>query len=86
MKTTIILASLALATLGGCASNDQMTSKIDSLSSQVQGLSQQVSELKAQQDKNTKAIEEAKMSAKHAAMMAEKTDERVDNMVASFKK
>jgi len=90
MKITMITATAVVLTLSGCANNnvqlDHMSSKLDNLTSQVQALSTQVNELQAQQNKNTKTIKQVAGSALEAEQAAKSANERVDNMVASYKK
>lgn len=90
MKIKMITTALVVLTLSGCANSnvqlDHMSSKIDNLSTQVQSLSAQVNELKAQQHKNSQAIKQVAGSALQAEMEAKSANERVNNLVASYKK
>ena len=83
MKIKIFVSALLAVALTGCANSngqlDMMSNKIDNLSSKVQYLTDEVNALKEQQMKNNKAIKQAAMDAKEA-------NERVDNMVKSYKK
>ena len=81
MKRHVLIA-LPLVLLAGCANNaqlDQMSNKLDRLSNQVSQLSNEVNDLKTDQKKQNKAIAATKMKV-------DEVNQRVDNMVATFKK
>ncbi|MFD2167946.1 Lpp/OprI family alanine-zipper lipoprotein [Thalassotalea euphylliae] len=85
--TVIAVASVVLFT--GCSNTGEMghmTRKIDNLTARVQALSEQVNELKAQQKQQGKAIETLNTQSHDAAMAVEKANQRLDNMVATYKK
>ena len=84
LKNTLIL-SFALG-LTACANSDGLEAKITTLSNQVNALSNDVSELKSQQQKISEDAKSAKMAAEQAAEDAQKANERIDNVVASYKK
>ena len=84
LKNTLII-SLALG-LTACANSDVLETKITTLSNQVNALSNDVSELKSQQKKISEDAKSAKMAAKQAAEDAQKANDRIDNVVASYKK
>jgi murein lipoprotein len=75
---SMLTISFALG-LTACANTENLEASIASLSNKVDSLSSDVSALKTQQqDTNNKA-----QAAKKAA---EKANERIDNVVASYKK
>jgi murein lipoprotein len=68
-----------IALTAGCSNTDALENQINTLSNKVDNLTIKVSKLKAQQDKNTTTIEQLKMLNK-------KTNQRIDNVAASYKK
>jgi len=84
LKNTLII-SFALG-LTACANSDGLEEKITTLSNQVNSLSNDVAELKSQQQATSKDAKSAKMAAEQAAEDARKANERIDNVVASYKK
>jgi murein lipoprotein len=81
----IALAAIVI-TATGCANTDaleasiaSLNNKVDALTNKVDTLSGEVADLKGQQQDNSAAIEEVKTSAAS-------TNERMDNMVATYKK
>lgn len=84
LKNTLII-SFALG-LTACANSDGLEAKITTLSNQVNVLSNDVAELKSQQQKISEDATSAKMTAEQAAKDAQKANERIDNVVASYKK
>ncbi len=83
---------LALA-LTGCAtnadlekSNSDLTSKINSLSNKIDDLSNQHSSLKSEHAALAASAQEAKDMAAAASAEAMKANERIDNVVSSYKK
>ena len=93
-KKLITLAGAVLALgLTGCANNDAMeqsladlNTKVDSLSTQVETLSGEHSAMKAEVQKSQTEAQAAKEMAAEAAAEAQKANERVDNVVSSYKK
>lgn len=83
MKTMTLVACVAsLLALSGCTNTsqlDQMSNQIDRLSNQVSKLSREVDNLKSRQQQQNRKINEA-------TKLAKDTNERVNNMVATFKK
>lgn len=93
MRLKFITITALLVTISGCANNsaleeniarlnqkvDNLTEQVNSLSSQTQAISSEVTELGAAQDKTNEAVSETKAAVDSA-------NERIDNMVASFKK
>ena len=91
IKNTLVVA-FALG-LTACANTDgveasvaDLSNKMAALSSQVETLSSDVADLKTQQQAASEEAKAAKIAAEQAAMDAQKANERVDNMVASYKK
>lgn len=95
MNNKLITLSGVVLALGltGCANNDELNqsiadlnTKVDSLSAQVESLSGDHSAMKAAQEENAAAAQAAKEMAAEAAAEAAKANERVDNVVSSYKK
>lgn len=84
LKNTLII-SFALG-LTACANTDGLETKITTLSNQVNTLSSDVAELKSQQQKISEDATAAKIAAEQATEEAQKANERIDNVVASYKK
>lgn len=88
------LAIVSLVVLLGACSNTSaieedlttLTNKIDSLSSKVDSLSAEVSQIKQQQDASDASTKEAIKSAELAIEDAQRANERIDNIVSSYKK
>ena len=78
MLKKIILISLALG-LTACANTEKTDANLAALTNKVESLSSQVAQLEAQQKTATMAAEQAASDAKAA-------NERIDNVVASYKK
>lgn len=78
MLKKIILISLALG-VTACANTDKTDANIAALTNKVEILSTQVADLEAQQVATKEASEQAASDAKAA-------NERIDNVVASYKK
>jgi murein lipoprotein len=72
--------------LTACANTENLEASISSLSNKVDSLSTEVSDLKAQNSTISKATEAAKLAAMQAVASADKANERIDNVVASYKK
>jgi len=96
-KTKTVIKKIALigcvVVLAGCASSDgleesvsSLSAKVDNLTNKVDALSTEVSDLKAQQNAANDNLESAKMAAEQAAYDARKANERIDNVVATYKK
>lgn len=81
----VLTISLVLG-LTACANTEGLETSIASLSNKVETLSSEVSALKAQQQATSKEAKAAKMAAEQAAEDASKVNERIDNVVASYKK
>jgi len=86
MKILNIALATAILTMTGCASVDTTDQSIANLSQKVDELSSEISKLKAQQQKNTDAIEKVKAMTEQLASDSQSTNERIDNIVASYKK
>lgn len=85
----LTLISLALATsltITGCANTQALDDSISNLSQKVDRLSGEVATLKAEQAQATEAAKAAQAAAEQAASDAAKANERIDNVVASYKK
>jgi murein lipoprotein len=74
----LLTVSFALG-LTACANTEGLDSSIASLSSKVDALSSEVSALSSQQQATNEEVKAAKMAA-------EKANERIDNVVSSYKK
>lgn len=84
LRNTLII-SFALG-LSACASSDGLEAKIATLSNQVGELSHDIAELKSQQQAISDDAKSARMAAEQAAEEAKKANNRIDNVVASYKK
>lgn len=93
-KKIITLSGVVLALgLTGCANTDELNqsisdlnTKVDSLSAQVESLSGEHSSLKADHERTQADVQAAKEMAAQASAEAAKANERVDNVVDSYKK
>jgi murein lipoprotein len=81
----IALAALII-TATGCANNQaleasvsSLNQKVDTLTNKVNALTDEVGELKTQQQSNNESIEDVKS-------VVDSANERMDNIVASYKK
>lgn len=74
----ILITSFALG-LTACANTEGLEASITNLSNKVDSLSKDVAELKAQQQISSE-------DAKAAKMAAQKANERIDNVVATYTK
>jgi len=63
----------------GCASNDGLEQQVTTLSNKVDQLTMDVSKLKVQQTKHTEELAKLKQAQT-------KTNQRIDNVAASYKK
>ena len=81
----ILTISFALG-LTACANTESLETSIAGLSNKVDTLSSEVSALKTQQQATSEAAQAAKMAAEQAVENANKANERIDNVVASYKK
>ncbi|MEW6990889.1 LPP leucine zipper domain-containing protein [Colwelliaceae bacterium 6441] len=77
IRNLLIITLLALTT--GCASSDGLEQQVNTLSNKVDKLTMEVAKLKAQQDKSSEAIETL-------TTLNTKTNQRIDNVAASYKK
>jgi len=87
LKNLITLTSLLFLT--ACASNNQSSAtaeKLERLSAQVNQLSLDVNELKSKQEQAMRTAKNASEAAEEAKRIAEKAEQRVNNMVSSYKK
>ena len=85
MIKKITAVTLALA-LTACANTDALDASITSLTNKVDSLSAQVADLEVQQKSATADAQAAKAAAEQAATDAKAANERIDNVVASYKK
>lgn len=85
LTKNILTISFALG-LTACANTEGLEASIASLSNKVDTLSSEVSELKTQQQAISEEAQAAKMAAEEAVESAGKANERIDNVVASYKK
>lgn len=85
MKKLVSLVML-FAFISGCASVSNNDENIAILSQKVDELANEISKLKQQQMKNSKTIEQAKSMTEQLAEDSQKTNQRIDNFVASYKK
>jgi murein lipoprotein len=81
----MLTISFALG-LTACSNTEGLDASIASLSNKVDSLSSEVSELKGQHSSISQDAKAAKMSAEKAVEGAAKANERIDNVVASYKK
>lgn len=72
--------------LSACANTDVLEAKITALSNKVDALSNDVANLNAQQQATSQAVKSSKMSINQAVEDEKKANERIDNIVASYKK
>ena len=72
--------------LSACANTEGLEAKITTLSNKVDALSNNVAELKSQQQATSEDVKSVRMAAKQAAEDAQKANERIDNIIASYKK
>lgn len=82
---SMLTISFALG-LTACASNEGLETSIAGLSNKVDTLSSEVSALKTQQQATSEEAKAAKMAAEQAVETAGKANERIDNVVTSYKK
>jgi len=89
-KITVVTLAIALT---ACANTDALDESIASLTNKVDALSAQVADLEAQQKSTAADAKSAKKEAKQAAELAAQaavdakaTNERIDNVVSSYKK
>ncbi len=85
MLKKISVISLALV-LSACANTDALDANIASLTNKVDALSAQVADLEAQQQSIAAEATAAKEIALQAVTGAQAANERIDNVVASYKK
>lgn len=81
----LLVVGFALG-LTACANTDSLDASIASLSNKVDSLSSEVSDLKSQQQSISEDAKAAKMAAEQAVESSAKANERIDNVVASYKK
>ncbi len=81
----MLTVSFALG-LTACANTEGLEASIASLSNKVDSLSSEVSALKTQHQTISEEAQAAKMAAEQAVESAAKANERIDNIVASYKK
>ncbi len=82
-KTLIITFSLGLA---ACSNTEGLEASVTDLTNKVDSLSNQVAELKTQQQGITENAMAAKAAAEQAVVDAQKANERIDNVVATYQK
>ncbi len=85
MFKKIATISLAL-TLTACANNGALEENMATLTNKVDALSAQVADLEAKQQAVAGDARAAKVAAQQAAGDAKAANERMDNIVASYKK
>lgn len=85
MFKKIATISLALA-LTACANTGALEENITTLTNKVDALSAQVADLESKQQAAAGDVRAAKSAADQAARDAKDANERMDNIVASFKK
>ncbi len=91
--SALTLSLVTVFAMTGCANTDALeqnintlTNKVDALTTTVDTLSTEVTELKAQQEQTNEMVAEAKAASEQASMDAQSANERLDNMVKSYKK
>jgi len=72
--------------LTACTNTESLEASITSLSNKVDSLSSDVSSLKTQQQAASNKAQATKRAAEEALESAAKANERIDNVVASYKK
>ena len=82
---SMLTISFALG-LTACANTENLEASIASLSNKVDSLSSDVSSLKADQQAASNKAQATKRAAEEAMESAAKANERIDNVVASYKK
>jgi len=85
-KITIITLALALTACANTDEIDALDANIVALTNQVDSLSAQVADLEAKQQATANEAQVAKNSAEQAVNDAKAANERIDNVVASYKK
>jgi len=85
LTKNMLIISFALG-LTACANTEGLEASITSLSNKVDTLSSKVSELQTQQQATSRKAQAAKAAAQQAADSAANANERIDNVVASYKK
>ena len=81
----ILAVSFALG-LTACTNTEGLDASIASLSNKVDSLSSEVSALTAQNEATSRKAQAAKAAAQQAADSASSANERIDNVVSSYKK
>lgn len=81
----ICVVSFALG-LTACANTESLEASISSLSNKVDSLSSKVSTLESQHEAISRKAQAAKMAAQQAEESAASANERIDNVVSSYKK
>jgi len=81
----MLTISFALG-LTACANTENLEASIASLSNKVDALSSDVSALKSQQQADSNKAQTTKRAAEEAIESAAKANERIDNIIASYKK
>lgn len=89
-KIAVIALVLGLAACSNTKDIEQdmtaLTNKIDALTMKVDDLSTEVADMKTAQEVAAKNAKEAKESAELAIGDAQRANERIDNVVSSYKK
>jgi murein lipoprotein len=85
-----LIAALAMA---GCSNTgvleqkiNSLTTKVDNLSTKVDSLSTEVTGLNAHQEQSDEMVAEVNLASEQAAMEAKRANDRITNMVKSYKK
>jgi|TARA_B110000238_G_C16114053_1_gene434012 murein lipoprotein len=65
---------------------NNLTTKVDNLSTKVDSLSTEVTGLNTQQEQSDKMVTRVNLASKQAAMDAKRANDRITNMVKSYKK
>jgi murein lipoprotein len=85
-----LIAAIAMA---GCSNTGMLeqkitnlTAKVDNLSTKVDSLSTEVTGFNAQQELSDEMVDEINLASEHAAMEAKRANDRITNMVKSYKK
>lgn len=91
LKNTLFIG-FALG-LTACTNTDGLESKIATLTNQMDTLSSDVAQLRSQQQSTSDAVQSVKMTAEQVAVDVQKAtidaqtaNDRIDNVVASYKK
>ncbi|MFQ3288392.1 MAG: murein lipoprotein [Alteromonadaceae bacterium] len=91
--SALIYSLIAVLAMAGCSNTgvleqkiNSLTTKVDNLSTKVDSLSTEVTGLNAQQEQSNKMVSRVALTSKQAAMEAKRANDRITNIVKSYKK